>query len=87
MRQHSTRDGRPSLIFMYAGYLWQSGHREERKQMAGALTHPLATSLPFTLLTGNTITAYVNKINLLICLIKDLGTTKMHSRCLLHQEN
>lgn len=68
MRQHSTRDNRPSLIFIYAGFLWQCGHREERKQMAGALAHPPATSLPFTLHTSNTA-AYVNKINLLLCII------------------
>lgn len=36
--------------------------------MVGALTHPLAISLPFTQHTANTITAYVKKINLLLCL-------------------
>lgn len=42
------------------------------KQMAGALIHP-----PFTLHTSKTITACVNKINLLLCpFIHGLGKKK-----------
>lgn len=39
-RQHSRKRSRPPLIFMYAGYSWQSGHGEERKQMARASVRP-----------------------------------------------
>lgn len=52
-----------SFIFIYTGCLWQQGLGQKRKQMAGVLTHPII-SVPFTQLTGSTIKAQVNKINI-----------------------
>lgn len=46
--------------------------------MVGALTHPL-----FTLHTKETITAYVSKINLLLCLWVLEKTKKQNERTLL----